>query len=332
MAMPTISIIIPVYNVETFLRTCLDSIVNQTYIEKEIILVNDGSSDDSGAICDEYSSRYPFVKVIHKTNNGPSAARNLGIEVATGKRIIFVDADDLWADNRCLEKLYAYAVSFNLDIVRFEYLAVNEQLEPLSSSIYDKKGISDCILDNYSMVKYAIASEWFTVLFLIRRDILSDIRFKEDKNFLEDCDFYCRIFASAPLRCGYLNERLYIYRKRKSSITATYKIKNLKDAFELCDVFYEASIKILDENLKRLYIYYSVMMYYWTLQTLAAQPYFFKRISIIKELRLDALHARILDRIDEAGVKNKYRIFIMPVPDIGVRLLHIKDKFRSWFA
>jgi glycosyltransferase involved in cell wall biosynthesis len=94
MEYPQISIIVPVYNAENYLNRCVDSILTQTFTDFEIILVNDGSSDNSGAICDEYALKDNRIKVIHKRNGGVSSARNIGIENSIGKWITFIDADD----------------------------------------------------------------------------------------------------------------------------------------------------------------------------------------------------------------------------------------------
>lgn len=91
---PLISIIVPVYNVEEYLPKCLDSIINQTYKNLEIIVVNDGSTDNSGKICDEYGERDYRIMVIHKANRGVSSSRNIGIKNASGEYILFVDSDD----------------------------------------------------------------------------------------------------------------------------------------------------------------------------------------------------------------------------------------------
>lgn len=91
---PLVSIIIPVYNVEPYLKECLDSIVNQTYSLLEIILVDDGSTDQSGVICDEYAEKDDRIRVIHQHNQGLSMARNAGMEIMTGEWVMFVDSDD----------------------------------------------------------------------------------------------------------------------------------------------------------------------------------------------------------------------------------------------
>lgn len=323
-----ISVIVPVYNVAKYIRECLDSVVNQSFSEKEVLLIDDGSTDSSRKICEEYADRYPYIRVIPKENGGLSSARNRGIEEASGDWIIFLDSDDVWTDKDCLTKLHHYATSLNLDIVRFEYQAVNENLEPIELRSYDKSAIERQPLNNYQLVKFGIAGEWFAVLYLIKRTAIANLRFNEKTKFQEDIDFYCRLFAERQLRCGYLNEKMYLYRKRTASITTTCRIGNLKGSFDLCDVFYKSSLTTADKSLSALYRYYSVMMYYWTLQTMAAEPYYTKRASIINELLLNRLHSRIISRYKDAGIELKYGIFIRPRPSIGVKLLHIKDNIR----
>lgn len=323
-----ISVIVPVYNVEKYLRDCLDSIIAQTYEDKEVLLIDDGSMDSSGLICDEYVEKYPYIRVIHQENKGSSAARNNGIENAKGEWIIFLDSDDVWADKNCLTKLHDYATSLNLDVVRFEYQAVNEKLEIIEQKKFDKSFIEGRVINNFDLIKYGIDGEWFTVLFLIKRYAIGNVRFNEKKVFQEDVEFYSRIFANKRLRCGYLYEIMYFYRKISTSVSSLCRVDKLNDSFNLCELLYSLSAKILDKDLKNLYIYYSIMMYYWTLRTLAAKPYYKQRESIIKELNLIALHKRVVERINDL-VERKYLIFIKPNPRIGVKLLHFKDELRA---
>jgi glycosyltransferase involved in cell wall biosynthesis len=119
-----ISIIIPVYNAEKFISKCLDSVLNQTYQKLEIILVNDGSTDQSGFICEEYAQRDDRVIVIHKENGGVSSARNKGINVAKGKYIGFVDPDD-WIDSVMYENLYQLIIDYQADISACGYAMEN---------------------------------------------------------------------------------------------------------------------------------------------------------------------------------------------------------------
>lgn len=123
---PKISIIIPVYNVEQYIQKCIDSILNQTFTDIELILVDDGSADSSDSICDEYASRDNRIKVIHKKNGGVSSARNMGIRAARGDYIGFVDSDD-YIDRRMYEVLYKQAIQYNADIVVSAIKTVNEK-------------------------------------------------------------------------------------------------------------------------------------------------------------------------------------------------------------
>ncbi len=119
------SVIVPVYNVAPYLRKCLDSLVRQTCTDKEIILVDDGSTDSSRVICDEYAKMYDFVRVVHQENQGLSGARNTGIERATGEWLSFVDSDD-WVDSDMLERLMGYIIATRGDMYRFGYERVHE--------------------------------------------------------------------------------------------------------------------------------------------------------------------------------------------------------------
>ena len=111
-----ISVIIPVYNVELYLESCIQSICKQSYKNLEIILSDDGSTDHSGKICDKYASLDPRIKVIHKENGGLSDARNAGIEVASGQYFMFVDSDDTISKNT-IEKMYFLAIEYQCEIV-----------------------------------------------------------------------------------------------------------------------------------------------------------------------------------------------------------------------
>lgn len=113
--MSKVSVIVPVYNVEKYLEKCIDSIVRQTYSDIEILLVDDGSTDSSGDICDKYAKQYDTIKVIHQDNMGLCGARNTGLELCTGNYVSFIDSDD-FIDERFIETLYNESKKYNLDI------------------------------------------------------------------------------------------------------------------------------------------------------------------------------------------------------------------------
>lgn len=119
---PLVSIIVPVYRIkEEYLRACIESLTGQTYRNIEILLVDDGSPDDCGAICDSYAARFPLIKVIHQENQGVSVARNHGIEAAAGEYIIFVDADD-WIEPDCVEIAVGEIEKQKVDVLFFQHI------------------------------------------------------------------------------------------------------------------------------------------------------------------------------------------------------------------
>lgn len=323
----SVSVIIPVYNVKNYLIDCFDSVAAQHFLSKEVILVDDGSTDGSGDICDVYAAKYTDFRVIHKPNGGLSSARNRGIDEARGQWLIFLDSDDLWSNPDCLQKLHSYAEKLDLDVVRFEHQAVNEKLEYIEPRNYEKSNIVGRVIDNYELVNFGISGEWFAVLYLLRKETIGDLRFNEQTKFQEDIDFYSRLFASHELRCGYLDERMYLYRKRTASITTTARISNLEGSFSLCDVFYHESIKINDKRLKRLYVYYSVMMYCWTLQTIATDVYYPKRKEIEFQLSLDTLRKNALIRKKQTVVPYKYLPYLYLSPAVSIWLIRNRNKF-----
>lgn len=326
-----ISVIVPVYNVSKYLKECVESIIHQDYNDYEVILVDDGSTDNSGLICNEYATKYPNIKVIHKQNRGLSSARNTGVNFAQGEWIVFVDSDDLWSHSKVLSSLNKYLSENHFDILRFEYQAVDDTLHPIQVPTKTKKHLENKILSNFELVSEGIAGEWFAWLYIINRHLFdSGLRFDETCRFQEDIDFYCKLFALSEYKCGYISDKLYLYRKRENSITTTYKINNLEGSFKLCDVFYNESLRSHDIRLMSLYKFNAVMMYYWTLCTLSEYPYYKSRKKIIAELSLKDLHKRTLNRIKESNIKNIYMPFICLPPYWGTFLLMIKNKIIQW--
>lgn len=135
-----ISIIVPVYNVEKYLNRCLDSILNQTFTDFELILVDDGSTDNSGIICDEYKTKDNRIKVIHKENGGLSSARNAGLDIARGRYIGFVDSDDFISKDM-YQILYNEAEKNKADMIMCEFKKVDKNYEAINNNLYKKSDI-----------------------------------------------------------------------------------------------------------------------------------------------------------------------------------------------
>lgn len=264
--MTLVSVIIPVYNVETYLRKCVDSVLNQSYNCLEILLIDDGSTDSSGNLCDEFVQIDNRIKAFHKLNGGLSSARNYGIERAKGEYIIFLDSDDYWLDTSILSLFVDKAKSLDLDIIRGEYIGIDIASNKIYRPNVDDKKLKfkDTIITSNEMMQFIISGQYFSWLFFIRRTALGNLRFDENRKFQEDIDFAARLF-SRNFCCGYLPLHFYAYCHRENSIITSPKIINILDSFSLCDVFYRCSSIIENEQLKHFYIRTAVMMYCWTL-------------------------------------------------------------------
>ena len=218
--MPTISVIIPVYNVESYLRKCLDSVVNQTFRDIEIICVNDGSTDGSGAILDEYASKDNRVIVIHQTNAGVAAARNIGLKSAQGNYLAFLDSDDAYNPRLC-ELAFNRACQSGADIVKFLYTQIDGVKEP------------DDLIDNQSETethsKLSLAFHFGPNVWgkLWRRDFVvqNDMTFPLGVDSTEDASF-CIVGASLANKITVLREYLYEYNYRENSLTTAGFFRN----------------------------------------------------------------------------------------------------------
>ena len=327
MSNPKISVIIPVYNAESTLRRCVDSVLAQTFTDFECLLINDGSKDRSGEICDEYAARDSRIRVFHKENGGPSAARNFGLNQAKGQYVIFQDADDYLLDINVYLKLITYAVQNNLDILRFDYSIVDKDGNLNMQKSLDKKAhLYRSVFSPAVLVHEAFCGEWFTVLCLIKSTVIGNVRFNQNLTFLEDMDFYARLLASANLRCGYMPEIFYAYCQTVNSLSKSGSDTNFACSFALCDVFAELADVATDQDLSEIYRYNSVMMYYWTLNSISDDPYYERREEILNECGIGDIHNRTLRRIKNVRGICKYWLFIVLQPSWSLRLLRLKTR------
>lgn len=230
---PVISCIVPIYNVEKYLNICIDSILNQTFKNFELILVDDGSPDNCGFICDEYAKKDSRIHVIHQKNAGVSAARNAGINIAKGEYICFVDSDD-WIDPQMYEKMYNCAQSNNVDLVicGFNRITSSGHIDkrkieyPISYLNTCEKIISyycDAIYHLYDMILNSPCNK------LYRRSLLNDISFNNKIRIGEDYIFNLKVFTN--ISSAYLlNECLYTYRFNiLSAVNSSFQAKQIYD-------------------------------------------------------------------------------------------------------
>ena len=223
MSEPVISVIIPIYNTAPWLRRCLDSVVNQTYQNLEIILVDDGSTDGSGAICDEYAARDGRVRVIHKGNGGVSSARNAGLAAAGGEWIGWVDSDD-WIEPDMYVYLLAAAQDRGADIAvcsRYEHYRESCRMRGWAQErLLDTEGALELLLKNDDMQNYLWDKLW-------RRSLFEGISFPEGHTY-EDLAVMYRLFERAQ-RIVCLPEGKYHYNERPGSIVGNVSLKNRLD-------------------------------------------------------------------------------------------------------
>ena len=212
-----ISVIIPIYNVAQYLLQCVDSVLSQSYQDLEIILVDDGSTDDCSRMCDEYETKESRVRVIHKENGGLSDARNEGMRIANGEWIYFVDSDD-WVDHDAIRKLYQFAVENHCDVVQGGlYYAYYDHLLYRKAS---KKEQKKTILDRHDAMRELIINDRvknFAWGKLYKTDLIKDLYFPVGKYF-ED-SFWQHLVIDRVNRYGIVDESLYFYRQRGDSIS-----------------------------------------------------------------------------------------------------------------
>lgn len=228
-----LSIIIPVYNVSRYLSKCLDSILNQdiAYKDYEIIVVNDGSTDNSGEIAQEYANKYSNIRLISQDNQGLSGARNTGISVARGEYIQFVDSDDFLEPNM-LGKLLNRVQRDKLDVLRFNYQNVNENYEVFEPNKESRPYMdySDSVCNGVEFLNERLGYACYACQFLIRTSLVKDCIFKEHILF-EDTQWTPRILFKAN-RVSSTPAIVYNYLSRTGSITKSESLSKKKGLVE----------------------------------------------------------------------------------------------------
>ena len=248
-----ISIIIPIYNVEKYLEKCLDSILNQTYKNLEIILIDDGSTDNSPNICNSYCEKDKRIKIIHKNNEGVSSARNKGIELSKGKYIVFIDSDD-YVSNEHIEVLYDCIISNNVDLVISNLIDISED-----GIILNNEEKESFLMNKDQCLKELLSEDNFYHLCcgnIYRKDLLEKIRFNCKYRIAEDLDFLYRYIKQIS-SAYFLSKNTYYYLKREGSATNSIYSEKWNDELKICNFIISEMVE-LENNFhkyaKRKYI------------------------------------------------------------------------------
>jgi len=261
------SIIVPVYNTEPYLQECVDSVLIQTYTRYELILINDGSTDNSPSICDSYALKNPKVKVVHKKNGGASSARNAGIDAAQGDYVIFLDSDDYWDDVNALAELNEICIQENIDVIVWH----NKDLENSTSEISPIHNLP--ILDNIikksqlEVLKALCESGAYgasSAMKAVKTDIIkrNNIYFEEGIITSEDHE-WCALVAIYANSFAFYDKAFYIRRIRAESATNTFSEKRITDfieqALKVCDIAHN----VQDTHLRDALLTYA-KAFYWS--------------------------------------------------------------------
>ena len=222
---PLISVIIPVYKVENYLKRCVDSVLAQTYTNMEILLIDDGSPDECPKLCDEYAKMDERIRVFHQENKGLSGARNTGIDHARGEYLAFLDSDDKWSP-RFLESLYRAIKSYDADIsqCRWEYMHGDELQEA-----YDPEAKCECFTGREMLSNlYIQTGAYYVVAWnkLYKKELFANIRYPEGRIHEDEATTY-KLFDQAK-KCVFVDNALYGYFVGSGSTSITRNSFSLK--------------------------------------------------------------------------------------------------------
>ena len=306
-----ITIIVPIYNSEKYLERCLNSILNQTYSNLEIILINDGSEDSSGKICEDFANKDKRIVLINTENDGPAKARNLGLEKATGKYISFVDADD-YIENDMIETLYKVLKEKNVDMVRANY-----DIKKGGKTFFNNEKSLDKLYDKTNMNEFIqnIISEnmkSFIWLLLIKRECIKD-NFSEEIYIYEDTNFYLTTLSNVNTLYVF-SKIVYHYEVNSNSVS-----RNAEKISQTIDNLLKSSL-VFKKNLEKYKlnnskncsaihtrIINSIINYYYHLYR--ENNNIKEIINLYNELKKNELFLNILKDYDENVLSKKEKIF-----------------------
>lgn len=308
--MPLVSVIMPVYNSEKYLSEAIDSVLRQTFQDFELILIDDGSTDHSGKICDEYGEKDNRVRVIHQKNGGICAARNTGLNVANGNYIAFCDNDDKYLPT-LLEDNYKLAVEHDADVIRFKRLLVKisdtGKKESSTNPPFPFTILRDQnIWKNYNQVKSSFNAVWAG---LYKRAFIEEnhIRFDTRMRYSAE-DKYFNLLVYDKCKCIILNPKIYYYwmMRYSHSTTGKFNYNFIKTMFFCAKKEYELyNVKQIDQYLhnywEKISIEYIQEIFRYINRDVCKIDYIHK-IEILKKIRRQF----VTDRITKERIKDIY--------------------------
>lgn len=335
-----ISIIIPVYNVEKYLEQCINSVLNQDYKKIEIILVNDGSTDGSGELCDKYASQYSNIKVVHKENAGLGMARNTGLEHISGKYVVFLDSDD-YIDADLISKLYNGMQKNNVDMCKSGFRRITDQKEILAIVEYENKiyngdkakaellpRMIGSLPDKKDSIEMSACATMYTSEIIKR----NKVEFPSERQYIsEDLVFNMQYMQYSKGACtiSYVG---YNYRLNPASLTQRYR----EDRFEAFCFFYKEIKRMLMESgyskditlrLQRMFFIYLRMAIGQEKKKVSGFN-MKKSVSNIKKICGDKLVRQILKEYPINKIGFKQRIFLYLLKYKMARTLYLCSQWN----
>lgn len=248
-----VSVVLPVYNVENYLDECLESFLNQSIKDFELIAINDGSTDNSLNILKTYENKFKNLIILDQENKGLSATRNRGIEVATGEYVIFIDSDDMLVP-KALEKLYKLSKDNELDITVYDALRVEENTGEEDYGFYDRSKVyKKSLLSKEEFFKGVIKKGMIHAPFhIFKREFLTkhNLRFKEE--LLHEDELFSMTAYQYINKVGYVNDMLYVRRYRDNSIMSNNIYENEKSLNSYLYILEEFN-KLIEKSTNELY-------------------------------------------------------------------------------
>ena len=233
-----ISVIVPVYNVEAYLERCVGSILQQTYTHFELILINDGSTDSSGQICDHLASQYENIKVYHIENAGVSNARNMGIQLATGSWVTFIDSDDFVTQDY-LATLASAVEGVN---VGFVIAPLHHIKNGIVTDLPPHSGKTELWSTEETMKELLMTTRtsFFPVAKLFKRDLLADEKFNTNYHLAEDALFLTELLLKTRCSCVFIDKPVYYYDHREGSATTSVN----RHVFDTIEVYQQIIVQV----------------------------------------------------------------------------------------
>lgn len=320
------SIIIPVYNVESYLEKCIQSILQQKYKDIELLLIDDGSEDNSGKICDKYVEIDERIKIVHQVNKGVSVARNVGIKMAKGDYIVFVDSDDYILSDDFLDKIYEKIKESNADIIVYGCRRISEKTGEIVEYSYSN-------LENVNHVEIEDRISWLiehdkfsssSWMHIVKIEYLKDNKlfFDEGYKTSEDLEWIIRVMSYNPKIIG-VNDTSYVYRIREGSLCTTEKKPYFWE--NRYNVIRKSEQIVNDENLsikyKHAMLSYIAYLYYILLAEIIDEPN-----DQIRKAAFACIEKYRWIMKYSIGRKNKICRFIISIFGLkfGSKILHIR--------